>query len=158
MVLPRPPVQNPFADPPPDKRCSSIKPIKHKPMNYSYSQNAVFETMKTRHRFRPFLGVRRESLLANLNIIWSGVGSLGLDVTTIAVWSRVTDKVEAVGTKIIKKRKYKGFPPNPRFTKLGRGLFGQRWWRHPCLVSGANFRREFCHARTLQWFYDFLFL
>ncbi len=31
-----------------------------KPVNRSYSQNAPFDKMKTRHRFSPFLGVRRE--------------------------------------------------------------------------------------------------
>ncbi len=58
MVLPRTHVQNPFADPLQTSNAPHLSPIKHKPMNRSYSQNALFDKMKTRHRFSHFGGAR----------------------------------------------------------------------------------------------------
>jgi hypothetical protein len=58
-VLLRAPMKNPFANSLQASNVSSINPIRPKPMNRSYSQNARLDTMKTRHRFSPLGGAKR---------------------------------------------------------------------------------------------------
>jgi hypothetical protein len=60
-------VQNPFANSLQSSNAPSINPTRPKPMNRSYSQNAPFDTMKTRHRFSP-LGGCKESLFLSPDI------------------------------------------------------------------------------------------
>ncbi len=57
--LPRAPVQNPVANSLQTSNAPSINPIRPKPVNCSYSQNAPFDKMKTRHRFSPLGGAKR---------------------------------------------------------------------------------------------------
>ncbi len=152
MVLPKTPVQNPFADPLQSSDASSINPIRPKPMNHSYSQIALFDTMKIRHRFCPHVGAKREfifrrsfSLIKNHKIL---------------VWIRGVDVAPGVsgcwrgqgGRNWNNEQKgIKGIPPPIPTTGPRHILF---WAKRgaPSVISFPNYflEGEFCHVRTQQ--------
>jgi hypothetical protein len=150
MVLPRTPVQNPFVKSLQSSDASSINPIRPKPLNRSYSQNAPFDTMKIRHRFCPH-GVRRElyfsirhSHQSKIIRSWSGFGGCGHSSSGIGTPKRLRWKK----LKQWAERNAKGSPPTPT-TGPCHILF---WVKRgaPSLISFSNYflRGEFCHIRT----------
>ncbi len=119
-VLPRTTTQNPFANSLQTSNAPSINPSKSKPVNHSYSQNAPFDKMKTRHRFNPFLGVQRGFIHKFRHQFSRNALNLGLDPELGAILGvsgrRGTKKVEVEETKTRAERNEKGspYPPQPQ--------------------------------------------
>ncbi len=108
-------MQKPFANSLQTSNAPSINPIKSKPLNRSYSQNALFDKMKTRHRFSALLGVRRGSIFSIRQShqsktikSWSGTGVIGAILGVSG--HRDAKEVEAEGTKTRAERNEKGSP------------------------------------------------
>jgi hypothetical protein len=96
-------------------------------MNRSYSQNAPFDKMKTRHRFRPFWGVQESLMMipdtasVKMHQIDVGDGSKGTGVG--ALGHRVENEDEVGGTKIRSGKGKKGSPTHPSITGLVNSSF-----------------------------------
>ncbi len=118
-VLPRTTMQNPFAISLQTSNASSINPVRSKPVNRSYSQNAPFDTKKTRHRFSPLGGYNEiVNHQSRHRLSWNAL-NLGLDPELWAQFLGVSGcwgakEVEVEGTKTRAKRNEKGSPTHPQ--------------------------------------------
>ncbi len=137
-------MQNLFANSLQTSNAPSINPIRPKPVNLSYSQNASFDKVKTRHRFSPFFGVQREFISKSRHLnqlkcikFCSGFGGAGaVPGMSGHRWGW------AEGTKTMSGKELKRSPHPSPIIGLVTSSFGQRGERHLQSVSRTIFWKE----------------
>ncbi len=139
--------KTPFANSLQSSNASSVNPSKPKPVNCSYSQNASFDTMKTRHRFSPLGGCKEEFIFDSRYWINRNASNPALDseVQFQGCWD--ANEVGAEGTKIMSGK----VPPTHPNHRTCHILF---WTKRgvPSVIGFSNYfpRGEFRHVRTQQ--------